>query len=204
MIGFVHCKKSLCTPKHTWYNTTIENNQQLTNVIILEAAPEDQNHCCISCAYVLFHIGNDYIFHISSIHRGLVTSYLFAELGQRCIRQWFVVWRHQAIVELLETTSSGISFRDNFYLTFTLSQCTLAGPVYIGMPLECHWLIQSTLGYHWATQRILAGYTGTPLEKLSWNSPHWNATGQTLAFAAYTGTPLEGLWQPTHAPTHKV
>ena len=87
-----------------------------------------------------------------------------------------------------------------------LVQCTL----------ECHWLTQCTLGYHWATQRILAGCTGTPLEKLSWNSPtlechwrnlvetapHWDATGQT--FAAYTGTPLEGLWQPRHAPTHIV
>ena len=49
----------------------------------------------------------------------------------------------------------------------TLSQCTLVGPVYTGMPLECHWLTQCTLGYHWATQRILAGYTGTPLKKLS-------------------------------------
>ena len=86
--------------------------------------------------------------------------------------------------------------------TLTLSQCTLAGPVYTGMPLECHWLTQCTLGYHWATQRILAGYTGTPLEKLSWNSPHWNAAGETLTFEAYTGTPLEGLWQPTQAPTH--
>ena len=86
-----------------------------------------------------------------------------------------------------------------------LVQCTL----------ECHWLTQCTLGYHWATQRILARYTGTQLEKLSWNSPtleyhwrnlvesapHWDATGQTLNFAAYTGTPLEGLWQLTHAPT---
>ena len=67
--------------------------------------------------------------------------------------------------------------------------------------LECHWLTQCTLGYHWATQRIPAGYTGTPLEKLSWDSPHWNATGETLTFAAYTGTPLEGLWQPTQ-PGH--
>ena len=45
------------------------------------------------------------------------------------------------------------------------------------MPLEYHWLTQCILGYHGATQRILAGYTGTPLEKLSWNSPtlgcHW-------------------------------
>ena len=61
-------------------------------------------------------------------------------------------------------------------------------------------------------------YTGMPLEKLSWNSPtlechlrnlvefapHWDATGETLTFAANTGTPLEGLWQPTHAPTHIV
>ena len=108
--------------------------------------------------------------------------------------------------------------RDDKSITLTLSQCTLAGPVYTGMPLECHWLIQCTLGYHWATQRILAAYTGTPLEKLSWNSPtlesHWrnlvdsapyrDATGETLTFAAYTGTPLEGLWQPTHAPTHIV
>ena len=79
-----------------------------------------------------------------------------------------------------------------------LVQCTL----------ECHWLTQCTLRYHWATQRILAGYTGTQLEKLSWNSstlechwrnlvetaPHWDATGETLTFAAYIGTPLEGLW----------
>ena len=64
-----------------------------------------------------------------------------------------------------------------FNFTLTLIQCTLTGPVYTGMPLECHWLTQCTLGYHWATQPILAGYTGTPLEKLSWNRPtlrcHW-------------------------------
>ena len=75
-----------------------------------------------------------------------------------------------------------------------LVQCTL----------ECQWVTQCTLGYHWATHRILVGYTGTPLEKLSWNSPHSNATGETLTFAAYTGTPLEGLWQPTQAPTHII
>ena len=65
--------------------------------------------------------------------------------------------------------------------------------VYSGMSLECHWLTQCALGYHWSAQRILAGYTGTPLEKISWNSPtlechwtnlvetdpHWDATGQT-------------------------
>ena len=63
-----------------------------------------------------------------------------------------------------------------------------------GMPR----LTQCTLGYHWATQRILAGYMGTPLEKLSWNSPtlechwrnlvatapHWDATGETFNFCS--------------------
>ena len=86
------------------------------------------------------------------------------------------------------------------------------------MPLECHWLTQCTLEYHWATHWILAGYTGIPLEKLSWNNPtlechwrnlvesapHWEATGKTLTFAAYTGTPLEGLSQPTHTLAHIV
>ena len=102
--------------------------------------------------------------------------------------------------------------------TLTLSQCTLAGTVYTGMPLECHRFTQCTLGYHWVTHQILARYTGTPLEKFSWNrptlechwrnlvefAPHWDATGEKLTFAAYTGTPLEGLWQPTHASTHIV
>ena len=60
--------------------------------------------------------------------------------------------------------------------SLTLSQCTLAGPVYTGMPL------------------VDPVYTGTPLEKLSWNSPtlechwrnsnfysiHWNTTGGTV------------------------
>ena len=103
-------------------------------------------------------------------------------------------------------------------ISLTLSKCTLGGPMYTGMPPECHWLTQCTLGYHTATQQILAGYTGTPFEKLSWNSPtlechwrnlvetapHWDATGETLTFVAYSGTPLGGLWQPTHAPTHIV
>ena len=44
------------------------------------------------------------------------------------------------------------------------------------------------LGYHWVTQQVLAGYTGTLLEKLSWNCPtlecHWRN-----CIAAYTGTP---------------
>ena len=105
----------------------------------------------------------------------------------------------------------GASRKWNLVLSLTLSQCTLA-------TLECHWLTQWTLGYHLATQRIPAGYIGTPLEKLSWNSPtlechwrnlvesapHWDATGEILTFAVYTGSPLEGLWQPTQAPTHIV
>ena len=73
-------------------------------------------------------------------------------------------------------------------------------PVYTGWSsvhwnaLECHWFTLCILGYHWATQRILARHTGTPLEKLSWNRPtlgchwrnsnfcslHWNTTGRTV------------------------
>ena len=50
-------------------------------------------------------------------------------------------------------------------ISLTLSQCTLAGPVYTGMPLECHWLTQCTLGYH--------------SKNLVETAPHWNATGET-------------------------
>ena len=140
------------------------------------------------------------------------------------IIEFFVfVERNPAICRSFTINQTNINLKDfvsssHFLYTLTLSQCTLAGPVYTGMPLECHWLTQCTLGHHWAIQRILAGYTGTPMEKISWNSPtlechwrnlvesapHWDATGETLTFAAYTGTPLEGLWQPTHAPTHIV
>ena len=77
-----------------------------------------------------------------------------------------------------------------------MSQCTLVGPVYIRMPLECHWLTQYTLGYLWKTQRILVGYTGTPLGKLSWNYPHWNATEESLTIAAT----LEHNWRGYDSP----
>ena len=77
-------------------------------------------------------------------------------------------------------------------ISLTLSQCTLAGPVYTGMPLECHWLTQCTLGYHWATQQILAGYTGTPLEKLSWNSPTLECQWKKLSWICPT---LECHWR---------
>ena len=46
-----------------------------------------------------------------------------------------------------------------------MSQCTLAGPVYTGMPLECHWLTQCTLEHHW--------------KNLVETAPHWNATGES-------------------------
>ena len=83
--------------------------------------------------------------------------------------------------------------------TLTLSQCTLAGPVYTGMPLKCHWLTQCPLGYHWATQRILAGYTGTPLGKLSWNRPTLECHWRNLVESAPHWMPPEKLsiLQPT-------
>ena len=72
------------------------------------------------------------------------------------------------------------------------------------MPLECHWLTLCTMRYHWTTQRILAGYTGTPLGKFSWNCPtlechwrnsdycnlHWNTTGGTITAHTHPGTLL--------------
>ena len=87
--------------------------------------------------------------------------------------------------------------------------------------LRQHYPYPGWSSVHWnATRMPLVDpvYTGTPLEKLSWNSPtlechwrilvesapHWDATGETLTFTAYTGTPLDGLCQPTPAPTHIV
>ena len=126
------------------------------------------------------------------------------------------LWTHRTTKLLLIATIGIINLEwthIHFCATLTLSQCTLAGPVYTGMPLECHWLTQCTLGYHWATQRILAGYTGTPLEKLSWNSPtlechwinlvesapHWDVTGELLH------PTLEHHWRDCdspHTPRH--
>ena len=88
--------------------------------------------------------------------------------------------------------------------TPTLSQCTPAGPVYTGMPLECDWLIQCTMGYHLVTQRIFVGYTGTLLEKL----PHDGKPLEKLWPFQPTPKlePLDGLKQPptphTHPPPH--
>ena len=89
-------------------------------------------------------------------------------------------------------------------LSLTLNQCTLAGPVYTGMPLECHWLTQCTLRYHWATQQIEQGSLEHHWKNLIEIAPHWNATGVTLTIAAYTGTPLEGMQQITHTQLHIV
>ena len=90
--------------------------------------------------------------------------------------------------------------------------------------LECHWNATGWPSVHWDTTGPPSEYLQGTLEHHwknlveTWNSPtlechwrnlvesgpHWDATGETLNFAAYTGTPLEGLWQPTHAPTHIV
>ena len=102
--------------------------------------------------------------------------------------------RHALSVGINYSTAANVQQHKWQMETLTLSQCTLTGPVYIVIPLECHWLTQCTLGYHWVAQPIIARYTGTPLEKLNWNSPtlgchwrnlvetapHWDAIGQTL------------------------
>ena len=95
-----------------------------------------------------------------------------------------------------------IRFQNTSCVSSIITRCSLPfpEPVYTGCS-SVHWNAtgkplddQCTLGYHWATQRIIAGYTGTPLENLSWNSPtlechcrnsnicslHWNTTGGTV------------------------
>ena len=141
------------------------------------------------------------------------------------------LWLYEARVYCLQNIGHVICYKsvsrgswDNAMRKYQVNVLPYPEPVYTGWS-SVHWnangmplVDQCTLGDHWLTQRILAGYTGTPLEKLSWSSPtlerhwrnlvetapYWDATGETLTFATYTGTPLEGLWQPTHAPTHIV
>ena len=114
-----------------------------------------------------------------------------------CPKQWvmslLVVWDYHNWF-LLNWQGFQQPIQPKIYPPLTLSQCTLDGPVYTGIPLECRRLTQCTLGYHWATQRILSGNTGIPLEKLCWNSPtlechwrnsnfcslHWNTTEGTV------------------------
>ena len=136
-------------------------------------------------------------------------------LNIRCLIRYIIqnlhtMYRAHGCIPLLGQHRTGASGGNIKYIASpTLSQCTLAGPGpgYTGMPLECNWLTQCTLGYKWATQRILAGYTGTPLEKLSWNCPtreyhwinfdnfslHWNTTGKTYLKLPHTGMPLEKI-----------
>ena len=70
---------------------------------------------------------------------------------------------------LLKMQDNRLEFMFSIYIfivtTLTLSQCTLAGPVYTGTPLECHWLTQCTLEHHW--------------KNLVETSPHCNATGES-------------------------
>ena len=149
----------------------------IVNIIVKTWAPLSQDHWLIMHSHVLARFD---FYHMRSID---VTRYVHLEHLVSVAHRW---WRMYISFERV--------------ITLTLSQCTLAGPVYTGMPL------------------VDPVYTVIPLEKLSWNSPtlechwrnlvksapHWNAPGETVTFATYTGTPLEGLWQPTHAPTHIV
>ena len=80
--------------------------------------------------------------------------------------------------------------------SLTLSQCALAGSVYTGMPLVDPVYTGILLG----DPANAAGYTGTPLEKRSWNCPTlechwrnsdhwsllWNTIGGTVTAHKYT------------------
>ena len=80
-------------------------------------------------------------------------------------------------------------------------------PVYTGWS-SVHWNATGWSSLHWDTTGRPSEYLQGTLEhhwkNLVETAPHWNATGETLTFAAYTETPLERLWQPTHAPTHII
>ena len=72
---------------------------------------------------------------------------------------------------------------DKLYeIPFTLSQCTLTGQVYTGMPLVDPVYTGLPLG----DPTNIAGYIGASLEKLN------RMSMEKLTIAAYTGTPLEG------------
>ena len=67
----------------------------------------------------------------------------------------------------------------------------LVDPVYTGIPLGDP---SNTCRVHWTT-------IGKNLVK---TASHWDATGETLTFAAYTGTPLGGAVTAHTPPTHIV
>ena len=109
------------------------------------------------------------------------------------------------LAEIITTAScnnmdawSHISTLQDKIITLTLSQCTLAGPVYTGMPLAD----SVYTGIPLDDPANIVGHTGTPLEKLNETVPLWNATGETLTIAAYTGRPLDGLYNSPHTSRH--
>ena len=57
--------------------------------------------------------------------------------------------------------------------------------------LECHWLTQWALGYHWVTFFITCGIHWNTTGKVVKTGPDWNANREILFTVAYTGTPLE-------------
>ena len=136
----------------------------------------------------LFHTHRSYVGHFTASHK-----FEFEQTSWnaqiRAKASIFTLCDLEIWQMALKTRQNVFYDANSFVHPLTLSQCTLAGPVYTGMPL------------------VDPVYTVTPLEKLCWNSPtlechwrnlietvpHWNATGETLTVAAYPGTPLEGL-----------
>ena len=97
-------------------------------------------------------------------------------------------------------------FCENSYATYAW-QLPYPEPVYTGWS-SVHWNATGWPSVRWDTTGPPSEYLVGTLEhhwkNLVESAPQWNATGETLTFAAYTGTPLGGLWQPTHTPTHIV
>ena len=66
----------------------------------------------------------------------------------------------------------------------------LVDSVYIGIPL--------------GDSVNIAVYTGTPLEKLSWNCPTLECYWRNSDYCSLHWNTLEGLWQPKHTHAHIV
>ena len=83
----------------------------------------------------------------------------------------------KVVLAILTQNSTASCPRD----TLTLSQCTLAGPVYTGMPLECH--ATGWPSVHWDTTGLPSEYLQGTLEQ------HW----ENIVETAQTGMALGKL-----------
>ena len=150
-------------------------------------------------------------YFIIIIHRAVHPHVIFEYV--RCMLTDIV---HEICWQLIHFVASRLPSFGNFYSniyynsmcissfhvlgagTLTLSQFTLAGPVYTEMPLECHWLTQCTRD----TTGRSSEYTWIPLGKLNWNWPtlecYWRNSDYCTLHLNTTG----GIINSPHTPRY--